>query len=44
MARYTNSNTTAKTITITVRQGSSDDSGTFYKDTTTVMKITEIGR
>jgi hypothetical protein len=44
MARYTNSNTTAKTISATVRKGTTDDNATVYKDTTTVMKITEIGR
>ena len=44
MARYTNSNTTAKTISATVRRGTTDDNATVYKDTTTVMKITEIGR
>ena len=44
MARYTNSNTTAKTISVTVRRGTTDDNATVYKDTTTVMKITEIGR
>jgi hypothetical protein len=44
MARYTNSNTTAKTISVTVRRGTTDDNATVYKDTTTIMKITEIGR
>ncbi len=44
MARYTNSNTTAKTISVTVRRGVSDDNATVQKDSTTVMKITEIGR
>jgi hypothetical protein len=44
MARYTNSNTSAKTISVTVRRGATDDNATVYKDTTTVMKITEIGR
>ena len=44
MARYTNSNTTAKTISVTVRRGTSDDNATVYKDAATVMKITEIGR
>lgn len=44
MARYTNSSTSAKTISATVRRGTTDDNATVYKDTTTVMKITEIGR
>jgi hypothetical protein len=44
MARYTNSNITAKTISVTVRRGVSDDNATVNKDSTTVMKITEIGR
>ncbi len=44
MARYTNSNTSAKTISVTVRRGVSDDNATVQKDSTTVMKITEIGR
>jgi hypothetical protein len=44
MARYTNSNTTAKTISVTVRRGVSDDNATVDKNATTVMKITEIGR
>jgi hypothetical protein len=44
MARYTNSNTTAKTISVTVRRGASDDNATVDKNATTVMKITEIGR
>jgi hypothetical protein len=44
-ARYTNSNTTAKTITVRMKRGSSDDNATVYGNNASgYMRIQEIGR